>query len=414
MEHKVQRGAGFVWGVLTGVLLTAVVALLGYGFGKGYSKNAQLPLGTNTDIQNSASGSGIITKEFLQKVSTIEGLIEEKYYLDDVDVTQLQEGAYEGIVAALGDVYSVYYTAEETEEVFRQTEGIYYGIGAYVEMDAVTGYVKVASVIPNTPAEESGLKSDDIFYMVDGEDLVGLDTEQVVARIKGEEGTKVHLTMVRNNETYEVDVERRKIESPTVEHSMLEDGIGYIQITEFDDVTVDQFANAIDSIKEQGAEGVIVDLRANPGGSLKAVLEIADMLLGKGLILYTEDKNGNREEYFSDAAYVWDKPIVLLIDRNSASASEVLSGALKDYNKATLVGTTTFGKGIVQKIRELEDGSSVKLTISAYYTPAGINIHGTGIEPDVVVEFDGEAYYGEEQFDNQLDKAKEVMRNKLR
>ncbi len=410
LEHNVQRGAGFIWGVLTGVLLTAFVAVLGYSVGRTYVDDEQ----PNSAIQDAvASGSEILTKEFIDKVFTIENLIEDRYYLDDVDASKLQEGAYEGIVAALGDIYSVYYTAEETEEVFQQAEGIYYGIGAYVEMDALTGYVKVASVIPNTPAEEAGLKSDDIFYMVDGEDLVGLDTTQVVTRIKGEEGTKVHLTMVRNNETFEVDVERRKIESPTVEHSMLEDGIGYIQIIEFDDVTVEQFADAIDDIKEQGAEGVIIDLRANPGGGLSAVLEIADMLLGKGLILYTEDKNGNREEYFSDAGCIWDKPMVVLVDGNSASASEVLSGALKDYNKATLVGTKTFGKGIVQKIKGLEDGSSVKLTISAYFTPAGINIHGTGIEPDVVVEFDGEAYYGEEQFDNQLDKAKEVMKEKL-
>ena len=234
-----------------------------------------------------------------------------------------------------------------------------------------------------------------------------------MARIKGEEGTSVHLTMIRDGEPFEVDVTRRKIESPTVQHSMLEDGMGYIQIAEFDDVTVGQFEEAIKSIQADGAEGMILDLRANPGGSLYSVLEIADMLLEKGLILYTEDKNGEREEFHSDAKCIWDKPIVLLVDHNSASASEVLSGALKDYGKATLVGTTTFGKGIVQTVSSLRDGSAVKLTISAYYTPNGVNIHGTGIEPDVVVEFDGEAYYGEEKFDNQLDKAKEVLREML-
>lgn len=415
MERNVGKGAGFIWGLLAGVLLTVVVAVLGYGVGSSSVKDFDA---TNEDASGvldvTISGnSEIISEEFLQKVAAIEDLIEDTYYLDEVDASVLQEGAYEGIVAALGDVYSVYYTAEEAEEVFNQTEGIYYGIGAYVEMDTVTGYVKVSRVIPNTPAEEAGLKSDDIFYMVEGEDLVGLDTSQVVARIKGEEGTAVHLTMVRDGEPYEVDVTRRKIESPTVEHSMLEDGMGYIQIAEFDDVTINQFEEALESIENSGAKGMILDLRANPGGSLYSVLEIADMLLEKGLILYTEDKDGKREEFYSDANCVWDKPIVLLVDHNSASASEVLSGALKDYGKAKLVGTTTFGKGIVQTIKTLRDGSAVKLTISAYYTPSGTNIHGTGIEPDVVVEFDGEAYYGEEKFDNQLDKAKEVLREML-
>lgn len=413
MDKKVQRGAGFIWGLLAGVVITAVVAVLGYDVGKNYTQNNLTALGINTDTQDSTSESGIITEEFLQKVAILENMIENEYYLDDVDAAQLREGAYEGIVAALDDIYSVYYTAEEAEEVFQQIDGIFYGIGAYVQTDTVTGYAKVSSVIPNTPAEEAGLQTDDIFYMVDGEDLAGLDLNQVVARIKGAEGTTVHLTMVRDNELFEVDVERRKIESTTVDYSILEDGIGYIQIIEFDDVTINQFEEAISSVESQGAEGVIIDLRANPGGSLNAVVEVADMLLEKGLILYAEDKDGNREEYFSDADCKWDKPIVLLVDRNSASASEVLAGALKDHEKATLVGTTTYGKGIVQNIRMLRDGSAVKLTISAYYTPSGINIHGTGIEPDVVVEFDGEAYYGEEQFDNQLDKAKEVLREML-
>ena len=416
LEHKSQKGAGFIWGLLTGVLLVLFVAVLGYGVGKSATvkdDGAQKEVADTTLDITLTGESDIITQDFLQKIVTIEKFISDKYYLEEVDAATLQEGAYEGIVDALGDVYSVYYTAEEAAEVFAETEGIYYGIGAYVEMDTLTGYVKVSSVIKGTPAEEAGLMSDDIFYMIDGEDLTGLDTTQVVARVKGEEGTNVHLTMVRDGELIEVDVKRRKIESPTVQHSVLEEGIGYVQITEFDDVTINQFQEALKDIEKSGAEGMILDLRANPGGSLYAVLEIADMLLEEGLILYTEDKDGKREEYFSDARCKWDKPIVLLVDGNSASASELLSGALKDHGKATLVGTTTYGKGIVQTIRMLEDGSAVKLTRSAYFTPNGTNIHGKGIEPDVVVEFDGEAYYGEQQFDNQLDKAKEVLREKL-
>jgi carboxyl-terminal processing protease len=308
----------------------------------------------------------------------------------------------------------VYYTAEDAEESFNQSEGIYYGIGAYCQMDSVTGYVKVTGTIKGTPAEEAGLQAGDILYKVDNEDMGGLTIDQVVLRIKGEEGTKVHLTLVRDNEYVEVDVERRKIESPTVEFSMLEDGMGYVQLTEFDDVTVEQFAKAIIGLKAENAQGMILDLRGNPGGNLSTVLEIADMLLDKGMILYIEDKKGNRDEYYAENGMAWDRPIVLLVDSNSASASEVLSGALKDHKRATLVGTTTFGKGIVQNLRTLKDGSALKLTISAYYTPSGATVHEEGIEPNVVVEFDAEAYYGEQQIDNQLQKAKEVLREILK
>ena len=281
-------------------------------------------------------------------------------------------------------------------------------------MDTITGYVKITGTIKGTPAEEVGMQAGDIIYMVEGEDMAGLDIDQVILRIKGEEGTKVHLTLVRDNEYVEVDVERRKIESPTVEYSMLEDRIGYVQLMEFDDVTVEQFKKALGALKSENARGMILDLRGNPGGNLSTVLEVADMLLDKGMILYIEDKSGRHEEYYATNGTEWDKPIVLLVDGNSASASEVLSGALKDHGRATLVGTTTFGKGIVQNIRTLKDGSALKLTISAYYTPNGVNVHGTGIEPDVVVEFDAEAYYGEDQFDNQLDKAKEVIGEMLK
>ena len=251
MEKRTIKGAGFVWGLFAGVILTVVVAVLGFSVGMG-SVKGDITNGDNasTSLDVTINGnSEVISQEFLQKVATIENLLKDRYYLDEVDPEVLREGAYEGIVAALGDVYSVYYTAEEAKELFEETEGIYYGIGAYVEIDTVSGYVKVSSVIPNTPAEEAGLQSDDIFYKIEDEDLAGLDTTQVVARIKGEEGTSVHLTMIRDGEPYEVDVTRRKIEAPTVEHSMLEDGMGYIQIAEFDEVTVKQFEEALKSIE---------------------------------------------------------------------------------------------------------------------------------------------------------------------
>jgi len=413
LEKEKRRGLGFIGGLLAGVLMTSLIVVTGYFIGQGMQRQK-----TQQNESNSMSAAvnssldGIVNAEFVQKVNTIEALIEQLYYLDEVDTDVLREGAYDGIVAALGDVYSVYYTPEETEEIFAETEGVYYGVGAYVQMDTVTGYVKITGTIKNTPAEEAGLQAGDILYKVNGEDMAGLDTTQVVNLIKGEEGTTVHLTLVRNNEYVEVDVERRKIETPSVEYSMLDERMGYIQLVEFNDTSVTQFAAALAALESEKAEGLILDLRGNPGGNLDAVVDIADMLLGDGLILYTEDKYGNGEEYRSDAEEELELPMVVLVDMNSASAAEVLSGALKDHDKATLVGTTTFGKGIVQTIRTMRDGSSVKLTVSAYYTPSGANIHEIGIEPDVVVDFDGAAYT-ENGYDNQLEKAKEVLSDML-
>lgn len=413
LEMKKRPVFGFISGLLAGVIMTSLVVVLGYGIGQFMTEEEGS--GTNTGNANvvMVQQDGIVSSEFLQKIDAIETLIDENFYLDEVSAEVLREGAYDGIVAALDDIYSVYYTPEEAEEVFQQSEGIYYGIGAYVQMDTVTGYAKITGTIKDTPAEEAGLQAGDILYKVNGEDMAGLDVSQVVLHIKGEEGTSVHLTLVRGNEYVEVDVERRKIESPTIEYSMLDDGMGYVQIVEFDDVTVNQFQAAITALEKENIKGLILDLRGNPGGNLYSVVEIADMLLDKGKILYTEDKKGRQEVYNSGDGTIIDVPMVVLVDGNSASASEVLSGALKDHGKATLVGTTTFGKGIVQTIRTLRDGSAIKLTISAYYTPAGTNIHGTGIEPDVVVEFDGEAYRAD-GYDNQLEKAKEVLGEMLR
>lgn len=393
---------------MAGVVLTSLVVVVAFFINQESDGSDMAYAGSSITNVLVGAEEGIIDSDFIKKVNTLETLIDQIYYLEEVGSDVLREGAYKGIVDALDDPYSVYYTVEEAEEIFTQSEGVYYGIGAYVQLDTVSGYCMISGTIKNTPAEEAGLRAGDIIYKVDGEDMAGLDLSQVVSYVKGEEGTIVHLTLVRDGEQLEADVERRKVESPTVEHSMLDDRMGYIQITEFDDVTVHQFEEAIADLKANAAQGMVLDLRGNPGGNLSAVVDIADMLLGEGLILYTEDKQGHREEYKSDAAMAIDIPIVVLVDSNSASASEVLSGALKDHGKATLVGTTTFGKGIVQTIRTLRDGSAIKLTISAYYTPSGANIHGIGIEPDVEVKFDADAYY-DEDFDNQLEKAKEVL-----
>ena len=230
----------------------------------------------------------------------------------------------------------------------------------------------------------------------------------MVSLIKGEEGTTVRMTIYRDGEYLDMAVQRRQVEIPTVEQEMLENGMAYIRIVEFDEVTPGQFEQALQTSRGSGMKGLILDLRGNPGGSVSAVVDIARMLLPEGLVVYTEDKYGKREEYSCDGSKEFELPLVVLIDGNSASASELLSGAIQDYHKGTLVGTTTFGKGIVQQMLTLRDGSAVKITISSYYTPKGRNIHGIGIEPDVACPFDGEAYYGS-GYDNQLEKAKEVL-----
>ena len=277
----------------------------------------------------------------------------------------------------------------------------------------IPGFPKISGVIEGAPAEAADLRANDLIYEVDGESTYGLSLTEAVSMIKGPEGTDVVLTIVREGATgfLEVTITRAKVEATTVNQEMLEDGMAYIQVTEFDDVTVDQFAEALAVSRGSGMKGLILDLRANPGGNLDSVVEMCRMILPKGMIVYTENKKGQRNEYTCDGERELEVPLVVLVDMNSASASEIMAGAIKDYGIGTLVGTTTFGKGIVQQVMPFRDGSAVKMTISAYFTPKGNNIHGLGIEPDVLCEFDGEAYYGSEDHpDNQLEKAKEVLK----
>ncbi len=409
-----NKGGMFLLGLLSGVILTALVG------GCAFVGMKIVDLAKSDSVkQASADADGadsVINEESIEKLEAIEEVIDEYYYRDeDIDTDAMIEGMYAGVVDSLGDPYSVYYTAEEWQSLMEETEGIYYGIGAYLSLDTATGLGKISGVIADTPAEEAGLRENDIIYKVDGESVQGLELSEIVSRVKGEEGTIVHLTIVREGETdyLEIDVTRRQIESPTVTYEMYDNGIGYIQITEFDDVTTDQFTEALAVIKGSDAKGLILDLRGNPGGSLPVVVDIARMLLPEGLIVYTEDKYGEREEYSCDGKHELDIPLVVLVNGNSASASEILAGAIKDYGKGTLIGTTTFGKGIVQRVLPLTDGTALKLTISDYYTPNGNNIHGIGIEPDIECELDTEAYY-EDGTDNQLERAVEELEKKIK
>lgn len=398
-NERGRRGWGlFVLGLVIGLLAALIIT------SAIFRRNVNL------------SDDTLLDARVVEKIEDLEKLIHSRYYLDEVTDEELEQGIYRGMLWALNDPYSEYYTTEELQELMDSSEGIYYGIGAHVGLDSETSLPKIKAVIADTPAEEADLRPDDLIYKVDDELTAGLSLTEAVALIKGPEGTKVKLTLIRDGETdyLEKTIPRKKVESPTVNFEMLENGMAYIEITEFDDVTVDQFAEALAMAKGSDMEGLILDLRGNPGGSLSAVVEIARMMLPEGLIVYTEDKAGKRSEYSCDGKRELEVPLVVLTDGNSASASEILAGAIQDYELGTLVGTTTFGKGIVQQVISMNDGSAIKLTISSYFTPKGRNIHGTGIEPDVECKFDGEAYYDEENpYDNQLEKAKEVLKGMM-
>ena len=359
-----------------------------------------------TGIQNMNGNTGRLSDRYdyiEAKLDVIDRTISD-YYLneDEIDEEKLEEMIYLGYVSGLEEAYSTYYTAEQFTQVMESSSGIYSGIGAYVSQNVNTGIITIVNPFEGAPAANAGIKKDDILFKVEGEEVTGQDLNMVVAKLKGEEGTKVNVTMYRPSEDTYIDftVERAVVNVPTVTYKMLENNIGYIQVTEFDEVTVEQFSAAIDDLESQGMEKVIFDLRDNGGGLLTSVCSMLDRILPEELLVYTIDKDGNREEEWAQNPDQIDLPMVVLVNGNTASASEIFAGTLKDYDKAEIIGTTTFGKGIVQTIIPLNDGSALKLTTSEYYTPAGICIHGKGIEPDLTVEYDAEA-----EEDNQLQAA---------
>ncbi len=407
-ERRALKRSWFVGGLVVGLACALVISCVVYLVN---ARGGKLGAGLNF----SADESDEVLSDFAQqKIDILEDSIQE-YYLGDVTTEQLQDGLYRGIVEATGDPYAAYYSEEELEELKESTSGIYYGIGAYVGIDSDTQYCKISSVIENTPAQEAGLQAEDIIVEVDGVDTMGMTTTDVVDLIKGEENTEVVLTIYRKGEPdyLEISVVRRQVEAPTVTYEMMENGVAYIQIAQFETVTVDQFAEKLTQARSDGMKGLILDLRSNPGGTLHSAVEICRMLLPKGLIVYMEDKNGEREEYSCDGDNQLEVPLVVLVNDNSASAAEIVAGAVKDYGIGTLVGTTTFGKGIVQKVFGITDGSGVKLTISHYYTPKGNDIHEVGIEPDVEVELDVDNYV-EDGSDNQLERAKEILSEEMK
>lgn len=411
LEPPRKNKSNFGKGVAVGTLATLlVVTLTAGGIWLGVSAGSQRKVLSQNE---ESSREAILEKSVEEKSGEIADLIDQ-YYYEDVDEEALVEGLYAGMVEGLGDPYSAYYTAEEYRALTESTSGIYYGIGAVLTQNVNTKVVTILHVYPGTPAEEAGVKDGDVIVKVGDIEGDSMELSELVTHIKGEEGTTVHLELLRSGELehIQLDVERRQIEVPTVQSEMLEGQVGFIQISEFSESTPEQFSEAWKELENQGMESVIVDLRDNPGGVLQSVCAMLDAILPKGLLVYTEDKYGSRSEYKSDAECT-KLPMAVLINGNSASASEIFAGAIKDYEYGTLIGTTSFGKGIVQTIIPMEDGSAVKVTMAKYFTPKGNYIHGAGIEPDIELEYsyqeetEGEVY--NPLHDNQVLKALEVL-----
>lgn len=407
MEKNRRFGKGF----LCGVLVSAVVA----GAGIGISQNMM-------QEHNAAAGKTESTadvrldldqKKVDEKIGQIEEVINQNY-LNEVDEEEIEAGIYKGIISGLGDPYAAYYTQDELKALRESTSGAYQGIGAKLSQDPDSGAIQVVTCFEGTPAQKAGLLPGDILYTVNGTEVTGKDLTDVVSMIKTAEGDQVHIQVARDGEKdyLDFDVERSEVSVPTVAYKMMDNKMGYVAISEFDEVTAKQFQDALADLDEQGMEKLIIDLRNNLGGLLDTCCEMLRQILPEGRIVYTEDKDGNQEEYNCDGAHAFKKPLVVLVNGYSASAAEIFSGAVKDYGIGTLVGTKTFGKGIVQRIVGLQDGTAVKLTISKYFTPNGTDIHQKGIEPDVTVELDeslkNKVTITEEE-DNQLQKAISIL-----
>lgn len=347
------------------------------------------------------------------KFKKIEKMIDQYYlYSDDVKQEDLEDAVYAGFLSALNDPYTVYYNEEETKEIKESTSGEYSGIGAAMMQNVQTGEITITTVYEDSPAEKAGLLEGDILYQVDDHKIEDQDTSEVVSWIKGEEGTEVKLSVYRgeDREEHTLTAVREKIQSQTVEHEMKEDKIGYISVQGFEDVTYEQFKSALEDLEAQGMEGLVIDLRNNPGGNLDTVVEMLKLILPEGRIVSIKDKYGNEETYDCDGKHEFQKPLAVLVNGYSASASEIFAGAVKDYGIGTLVGTTTYGKGIVQELFSFEDDTMIKITTAEYFTPSGENIHKKGIQPDVEVEYTYDA--ANPTSDNQLQKALDVVKSK--
>ena len=415
-DNGKSANGGFAKGIAVGVVFSTFaffcIILLGY-----FMKNSEAHSGNNIFGDGFFNDSDVISDDVMEKIELIQTYINQySFYEQDKEV--LIDNIYSALLGSIEDKYSAYYNEESFTAQMESTSGTYCGIGCVVTQNIENGQVEVVQPYKNAPAYEAGIAIGDIILKADDVELTGMDLSEAVSYIKGEEGSKVKITYFHDGEEKTVEVERRSIEIPTVEYEMLEDNVGYIHITSFDEVTSSQFSKAVEGLINDGAKGLVFDVRSNPGGMYDVVVEMLDKLLPEGTIVYTEDKYGNRETETSDAASI-DLPMTVIINGNSASASEIFAGALKDYDKAEIIGTKSFGKGIVQSVVPLGDNTAIKFTIASYFTPKGVCIHGIGIEPNQVIELptDKEAYdengYLKDEYDTQLKGAVNYIKSKI-
>ena len=406
-----ERRKTFCKGITLGVLTTLAVCLLAF-FVIPVVQLQRIESSQKTQQAAQTDDSRLLTQPVESKIERLADVIDQLYY-EDVDKEDLVEGLYKGLLEGVGDPYTAYYTPEEYKELMISATSSLSGIGIVMQQDPDTMQVSVNYVYEGSPAEKAGILAGDLIVQAEDVMATSMELSEFATHIRGDEGTTVHLKLYRYGKGYlELDVERAIIDVPTLKGEMLDDGIGYIRIAEFGEKTAEEFADAVSELEAQGMTAMIVDLRNNPGGMVDSVTKLLDQILPEGVVVWTEDKNGNKKEYTSDAACL-DYPMAVLINENSASSSEIFAGAIRDYDYGTLIGTKTFGKGIVQSIRRLADGSAIKLTTSRYFTPNGQNIHGEGIEPDIELEyeyFDQDATEYDMMDDNQILKAIEVLK----
>lgn len=392
-----------VIGFILGIMTSFVLVYVGFAFAFNNGNVLSLFLKRNSKLDY---------KKIEEKTSVLQNII-DRYFLFDEDMTKVEDGIYAGMMNGLGDPYTVYYTKEEYKALNEDTEGKYSGIGAVVSQNPNTKVITIVKIFDNSPANDAGLQVGDIIYKIDGEEVAGTDMDILVkTKIRGEEGTSFKMTVLRGDDRKEVELDliRRSIEVETVAGKMLDNNIGYIAVSQFDAVTSEQFKSNIESLQSQGMTKLIVDLRGNPGGLLDQVVDMLDYILPDGLVLYTEDKYGKREEYYSDGSHELKIPMVVLVNENSASASEVFTATFRDFEWGTVVGKTTFGKGIVQNVLPLGDGTAVKITTQHYYPPSGYDLHKVGIKPDLEVDLNEGAKIGTDS-DNQLSAAIDILKN---
>lgn len=398
---KEKKKHPFRNGFLSGVAVCLVIALM--------------VVIVKETMLHSTVGSGFMTKHGVEKVNLLSDVIDQYYYKDITDEEKM-EGIYKGLMSSTNDKYTDYYSPKEFKDLMVTMEGDYGGIGATLSQDKATKEVSVVEVYEGSPAARAGLERGDIVISVDGHLGTDESLDDFVQRIRGEEGTSIEMVYKRGDQEKTIEITREEVIVPSVSHRMLDDKIGYIRISSFVNGTQKDFEDALADLQSQGMQGIIFDMRDNGGGMVDSVVAILDDILPAGTVVYTMDKSGKREDYTSDDAKKIDIPVTVLVNENTASAAEIFTGAIRDFNYGTIIGTNTFGKGIVQSTVPLSDGSAVKITVATYYTPSGECIHEKGIKPDIELEFsyaDENPTEYDELKDNQVQKAMEVLGEKL-